>query len=474
MSVKGVNIGILRFDTGNYKPLVAMFFVLLAAVLSSGLISGVSDIGNMAMILFSVAIIIATFADTNIGLIAILLSMLLSPELEVGATPGRAVVIRAEDLLLIIVSVTWLAKMAIRKELPVMRKSPLNAPIGLYCAVLIISTVKGIITGDVSMLKGMFYVFKLIEYFVLFFIVLNHTSTVKQVKLFLIVLLLTSFIVALYCNLHLGSAERMSAPFEGEGEPNTLGGYLLFIMSLIGGLILYYRPRRKLLSGLLLFVSPAFMFTLSRASYLGVVPALFTFIKVSRKKIAVYAAALIIGGFALMVLTGPPRLRERVVGAFQPEETQRVRGVGPISLGPSPAARVESWRYILEDKFPKRPILGYGVTGTAFLDSQYILALAETGIIGLCLFLWIMWRIWKTALANLKQLEKPLFKGIVVGYLAGFAGLLFHAIGSNTFIIIRIAEPFWFFTAIVVKLVDIETGKAQMEDKVPRYARYRI
>jgi hypothetical protein len=61
-----------------------------------------------------------------------------------------------------------------------------------------------------------------------------------------------------------------------------------------------------------------------------------------------------------------------------------------------------------------------------------------------------------------------------VGYLAGFAGLFFHAIGSNTFIIIRIAEPFWFFTAIVVKLVDIETGKAQMEDKVPRYARYRI
>jgi hypothetical protein len=47
-----------------------------------------------------------------------------------------------------------------------------------------------------------------------------------------------------------------------------------------------------------------------------------------------------------------------------------------------------------------------------------------------------------------------------MGYLAGFAGLLTHGIGANTFIIVRIMEPFWFFTAIVVMLPDLVPAPA--------------
>jgi hypothetical protein len=35
-------------------------------------------------------------------------------------------------------------------------------------------------------------------------------------------------------------------------------------------------------------------------------------------------------------------------------------------------------------------------------------------------------------------------------------GLLVHAIGSNTFIIVRIMEPFWFFAGIVLMLPELE------------------
>lgn len=427
----------------------------------------------MAMILFSVAIVIATFVDTNIGLLAILLSMLLSPELEAGATRGRAVVVRAEDLILIIVSLTWLSKMAIKKELPVLRHSPLNVPIGFYCAILTVATLKGVILGDVLILKGTFYVFKIIEYFILFFIVINHTTTIKQVKLFLFILLLTSFIVGIYCNLHLGSGSRMSAPFEGSGEPNTLGGYLLLILSMIGGLVIYDKEHRKILIMLFLFLVPPFLLTLSRASYLGIIPALFCLFSVTRKKIVIVGIFFSVFLFIALIFIGPPMFRDRILGAFEPERNQTIQHLGPISLGPSPAARVESWGYVLRDKFPARPLLGYGVTGTSFLDSQYILNLAETGVIGLVIFFWILWRIWKTSLYSFYHVERPVFKGLVAGYLAGFIGILFHAIGSNSFIIIRIAEPFWFFTAIVIRLVDIESGKATMEDMLPKYARFR-
>jgi hypothetical protein len=49
---------------------------------------------------------------------------------------------------------------------------------------------------------------------------------------------------------------------------------------------------------------------------------------------------------------------------------------------------------------------------------------------------------------------------VALGFLAGTVGLLVHAIGSNTFIIVRIMEPFWFFAGIVVMLPLLERDEA--------------
>ena len=49
---------------------------------------------------------------------------------------------------------------------------------------------------------------------------------------------------------------------------------------------------------------------------------------------------------------------------------------------------------------------------------------------------------------------------MALGFLAGTVGLLMHAIGSNTFIIVRIMEPFWFFAGIVVMLPLLERDEA--------------
>ena len=43
-----------------------------------------------------------------------------------------------------------------------------------------------------------------------------------------------------------------------------------------------------------------------------------------------------------------------------------------------------------------------------------------------------------------------------MGFIAGFVGLLFHGLGANTFIIVRIMEPFWFMTALVVMIPKLE------------------
>ena len=56
----------------------------------------------------------------------------------------------------------------------------------------------------------------------------------------------------------------------------------------------------------------------------------------------------------------------------------------------------------------------------------------------------------------MKEIKTPHFKGIAIGFFAGFVGLLFHSLGANTFIIVRIMEPFWFFAGIVAVLPSLE------------------
>jgi hypothetical protein len=76
----------------------------------------------------------------------------------------------------------------------------------------------------------------------------------------------------------------------------------------------------------------------------------------------------------------------------------------------------------------------------------------ETGLVGLVAFAWLIRALWRAARSALRGASDGDDRGLALGFLAGFAGLLVHAVGSNTFIIIRIMEPFWFFAGVVVML----------------------
>ena len=51
-----------------------------------------------------------------------------------------------------------------------------------------------------------------------------------------------------------------------------------------------------------------------------------------------------------------------------------------------------------------------------------------------------------------KTVKTPYYRGLGIGFLAGFVGLAVHGIGANTFIIVRIMEPFWFFVGIIAAI----------------------
>jgi len=158
-----------------------------------------------------------------------------------------------------------MAKMAIKKELGLIRQNALNGPILIYLTICVVSSLLGMIRGNILFKDSFFFLLKYFEYFLIFFMVANNLRSMAQARLFVIMLLFTSFIVCCIAWSQIPSGERISAPFESEGgEPNTFAGYLLLMMSIVIGLLLHASVwRHKILWLLLLgFMGGPFIMTL--------------------------------------------------------------------------------------------------------------------------------------------------------------------------------------------------------------------
>ena len=284
----------------------------------------------------------------------------------------------------------------------------------------------------------------------------NHLKEKKQLECFLFTILAVCSIVCFIAVFQIPAGGRVSAPFEGpQGEPNTLGGYLVLMLSITLGLLLTYGSRKqKLLLGILsVLIAISLAATLSRSSWLALGPMLISLLYFSEKKSPLIIASIIIVFMSPFVL--PHSVKERAFFTFtQPKQTGQLT-IGNVRVDTSTSARIESWNNILNRDFIKQPILGYGITGYAFVDAQYARVLAETGLIGFITFFILLNFIFMNALHIYRNTNDSLFRGLTLGYLAGFIAMLTHAIGANTFIIVRIMEPFWFLTAMVIMIPEI-------------------
>jgi O-antigen ligase len=447
-------------------PAIALAAV---ALLTGALVAGTTP-AKVLVCVTAALIFTASFVKVDWGLYILIFSMLLSPEVMAGATVGgslgRGVTLRLEDFLLVLIGLSWLARNAVMKDLGLFLKTSLNRPIFIYMVVCALSTTLGIMAGRVDPKTGALYVLKYFEYFIVFFMLVNHVRDVRQLKRFVFCLFLTAAIVSLIGIAQIPDGSRLSAPFEGPGgEPNTFGGYLLFVGMVAAGLAAKVRERRTrhLLLLLIVCLLPPFFFTQSRSSYLAFVPALLVLGFMTERRL------IIVGLLSVALLASPlflPQVvKERILYTFnQPEEPGQIT-IGELRLDTSTSARLQSWQDALRD-FPEHPFLGHGVTGYAFVDAQLPRVLTETGILGLAAFIYLLVSVFRLLRSRLRQTEDPFCKGLIMGFTAGFVGLLVHSIGTNTFIIVRIMEPFWFFVGIVAVMpatVSAEQGPAARE-----------
>lgn len=441
-----------------------LLFLLLLAGGGALLITKTGPGISLGASMLAVSMLVS-FLNVELGLHIILLSMLLSPEIVVGGVGGVSIgkpsikgdllVLRIEDLILSAVTLAWFARTALFKELGIIRKTPLNAAIFAYIASLILATLFGVFFGNVRPLRGFFFILKYLEYFFVFFITINQLREPQQLRRLLTTAFITCAIASMIGISQIPSGDRVAAPFEGQyGEPNTFGGYLVFMLALILGLALTVN-RLPVRIGWFAFgglVSIPLLYTLSRSSWLAAVPMLLTLILLSRRRL------LLIIPLALAVAFGPALLPEVVIKRYRYTLDEKYdRGdyrLGSARFDTSTSARLETFEFGFK-AWMQRPFFGYGVTGFTFMDAQYIRILVEAGLIGLSAFLWLVWRIFRSSWNTYQQAAGTPYEGLSLGYIAGAIAIMVHGVGANTFMIVRIMEPFWYVTGIITVLPSI-------------------
>ena len=422
------------------------------------------------LISFAVFVFLISLVRIDLGLTILLIGMLFSPETEIGEARTRSITIRAEDLLVVSLMMAWVVRSVLMGAK--LKSTPINVPIVMFLTALLVSTTGGIARGWIEPKLAVFYVGKLVEFFAIFFFAVNFIEDKKQIHLLLAIFLAIGGFVSLYGLSQVGEVARLTAPFEGgTPEPNTFGGYLMTIIA-VAIPFAVHAPSLRLRLTLVAISGVAFaalLFTLSRASFLALLGT-FVVLGVLCRNRMIWAGLFLFIVLHQMLL--PEEVFDRVNYTFQ--STSGVLVQLPFEIPfVGDSFRVDKSTYERIDVWNKvfytwtfnvyYFFFGWGVTRLHILDSQFARFLVEIGAVGCTFFIWILWKIFRSAWWLKDNTEDWVVRSFAIGYLACFFGVLIHSLGTITFYIVRIMEPFWFLTGILMWWYAHEREKREPE-----------
>lgn len=453
--------------------IVMGLFGLVAALVTAQTLGPV----GLAMIALFTLVFLLTFVNPEWILHLVILSMLLSPEIaltRVSDTGGHnELTLRAEDFLLMFLGIAWMARVAVYKEIRQVSHSPINAPVAAFLGCCMISTLFGIVAGAVQPLVGGLYLLKYFEYYFIYYMVIMTVDDEKQVRRLLFTFFLTAVITCVIAMAQVPGGGRVTAPFEGQdsGEPNTLGGYLVLTLGVTLGFLSHSRSYWQQVGWTAMCLGLIFplAYTLSRASWVAVIPVFLGFLVLNYRKRAFLVFLGPVAFVALVLMIAPESLVGRIRGRIDETfvinageaSTQELFGT---PLDASTSQRVQKYGEAIR-LAGAHPLLGRGLTGWGITDAWFPRLLVETGALGLVAFLWLLVKVLqgnRAAAHAQRERPDPVVQGLIAGQLLGFLAVMTHAVGADTFLIVRIMEPFWLVTALTFAVSHLRQVPAEV------------
>lgn len=370
-----------------------------------------------------------TFVDIILGLAILIGCVGLSPEISLGGLDN----LRLEDFLIPALLMAWLLRAGHTRD--PLAPAGIGGPALAYLAALITSSIVGIASGSTSLLNAVLLIGKYCEYFALFVLVVNNVRSEQEFKALVVFSLMVAVASALlFSGAHFAEPSPGSKIMGPLGETaNIYGGYLALNLAVAVGLFLHAPspPQRVASSVAIAALGIPLLHTYSRTSSVSIALGLLLFGLAKERRILLVALIL-----ALVVpLIAPEKVWERLMS------------VGDVVSGSNPSwdARVDAWKEAVPRVLGSSPLIGFGAGSVrrGDVDSEYIRALMDTGLLGLGVFGWLLLRIGRRAYPRYEMLRGPGFhKGYAAGFLIAFTALCIHAVAATSFTAIRTAEMF--------------------------------
>lgn len=341
--------------------------------------------------------------------------------------------------------------------------------LGIFIFIALISLLISLTTLSISeVLNGSLYLVRLISYLALLPISYQLFPTTGAKKSLLNWLLLISFLIALTGFIQLIYLPDLEVLAKTQGydphinrlvgswlDPNFIGGFLAFIISLFAGIIIYENGTKKrwLTFFILIVLGLALFLTYSRSAYLALAVSIFIIGLIKSRRLLI---AIII--LATLGISASERAQQRV--------NELVTSVYSVLFNtaenPDPTARlrIENWNQTLQ-LISEKPLLGHGYNNLAAVklqqgfiideaghsasgsDSSFLTITATTGFLGLIFFVYSYFLIIRQSIKSWLKGSSNLQKGLGFGLFASALGLIVHANFVNSLLFPQIMIFFW-------------------------------
>ena len=394
-----------------------------------------------------------------------------------------------EPLLFVLTLVYVLKKLIERKPNTALMKHPVTICIMLYLCWTCVT----IFTGTMPWVSAKVLVIRLWFIVPFFFVAAQlYRADSKAMQRTQWLYIVTLALVAAYTLIHHAQYNFGKHPGDWVMQPfyndhTAYGAALVFILPFLATQLFEKTQKqwvRTLSALLLVYFFIALVFSYCRAAWLGVIAAIgvagILLLKIKIKYVAI-ATAVLLALFLLFrtdIMMDMSRNKQDSSGNF----TKHLQSATNISSDASNLERINRWHSAFA-MFHQRPIAGFGAGtyqfeygafqvsndktiitthagtgGTA--HSEYFLALSETGIVGMLLFIAIIVAtVWRAIIAY-QRTQNHTQKLLLLAALAGLTTYYVHAALNNFLDTDKLAALYWSNIAIIVS-IDLATQREQ-------------
>jgi hypothetical protein len=366
------------------------------------------------------------------------------------------------NVLLFTIFFSWALARVFRRE-AVFRVNRLGAVLLALVVLAVLSIVRGSAfpTGyEYSALESSLDLFRAATGFAVYFIALVMVRGAPDRRR-LAAMIVLALLLEAGVTIALGRSGRGSRAVGSLGQSNDLGAFLAMFTAFAAALVLGVRSLWAR-AGLALAVAAgtiATVLSVSRGAILALVVAL-AFVTIRTSRLMALALVLLL---VASPLWAPDYLKARLMG------TQvEVEGADAMELENSAQLRVDTWRAVGK-VVSEHPLEGVGFSGLVYVlphmgetmgvevkdsaHNTYLRCLSEMGILGLVLFLIILWRCWKMSLDGMRVATERFDRQLALGLGAATLALAVSCAFGDRFFNILIMGNYWMACALVNDLL---------------------